>query len=190
VDAAGLDRFPLLGISQGAPVAITYAARHPERVSRLVLYGGYVQGRMVRATREEERREHALEVELVRLGWGRDEPHFRQVFTAQFMPQASRPLWNAFNDLQRTTCSPETAASVLQISASIDAVAAAGEVRAPTLVLHARDDRRPPFAQGRLTASLIRGSRFVALDSCNHILLADEPAWPVFLREVEAFLAA
>jgi DNA-binding SARP family transcriptional activator/pimeloyl-ACP methyl ester carboxylesterase len=189
VDAAGLDVFPLLGISQGVAVAVTYAARHPERISKLVLYGGFLQGRLVRATTEEARREHFLEVELARLGWGRDDPAFRQVFTAQFMPQGSRELWAAFNDLQRSTTSPENAGRVLEVVGSIDAVAAAALVRVPTLVLHARNDGRPPFAQGRLAASTIPGSRFVALDSCNHVLLADEPAWPVFVREVETFLA-
>jgi pimeloyl-ACP methyl ester carboxylesterase len=143
----------------------------------------------VRATTEEARREQRLEVELARLGWGRDNPTFRLVFTSGFMPEAPKELWDAFNELQRTTSSPENAAQVLEVTGSIDVVATAARVRTPTLVLHARDDRRPPFAQGRLTASLIPGSRFVALDSCNHILLADEPAWPAFLREVQAFLA-
>jgi DNA-binding SARP family transcriptional activator/pimeloyl-ACP methyl ester carboxylesterase len=189
VDAAGLDRFPLLGISQGGPVAMAYAARHPERVSRLVLYGTYVQGRLVRATSQDQRREHALQVELVRLGWGRDEPAFRQVFTSQFMPGADRRLWDDFNELQRRTTSAETAARVLEVTGEIDVTATAQQVQAPTLVLHARSDLRPPFEQGRLTASLIPDSRFVALDSRNHILLADEPAWPVFLREVRAFLS-
>jgi pimeloyl-ACP methyl ester carboxylesterase len=189
VDAAGLDRFPLLGISQGASVAITYAARHPERVSKLVLYGSYVQGRLVRSRTEEDRRRHRLELELARLGWGRDEPSFRQVFTSQFMPQGSRELWDAFNDLQRTSSSPENAARVMEVTSGIDAVEAATRVRAPTLVLHARHDGRPPFEQGRLTAALVPDSRFLALDSVNHILLADEPAWPVFVREVEAFLS-
>jgi pimeloyl-ACP methyl ester carboxylesterase len=189
VDAAGLDRFPLLGLSQGAPVAITYAARHPERVTRLILYGGYVQGRLVRSDREEQRREHALQVELARLGWGRDDPAFRQVFTSQFMPEASREVWDAFNELQRTTCSPHAAAAMLEVTGSIDVVSAARQVRTPTLVMHARRDQRPPFEQGRRTAALIMGSRFVALDSCNHILLPDEPAWSVFLQELEAFLA-
>ncbi|WP_409330567.1 alpha/beta fold hydrolase [Trujillonella humicola] len=189
VDAAGLDRFPVLGISQGGPVAVTYAARHPERVTRLVLYGSYLQGRLVRATTEEDRAEHRLQVELARLGWGRDEPAFRQVFTSQFMPQGSRELWDRFNDLQRASTSAANAAHLLGVTGSIDAVEAATRVQAPTLVLHARHDQRPPFEQGRLAASLIPGSRFVALDSHNHLLLADEPAWPVFLREVEAFLA-
>jgi DNA-binding SARP family transcriptional activator/pimeloyl-ACP methyl ester carboxylesterase len=189
VDSAGLERFPLLGISQGGSVAVAYAARHPERVTRLVLYGTYVQGRLVRATTEEDVREHALQVELARLGWGRDEPDFRQVFTSQFMPQGSRELWNEFNDLQRKTTSADNAAAVLELSGTIDVSEEARRLRVPTLVLHARDDRRPPFAQGRLMASLIPGSRFVALESCNHVLLADEPAWPVFLSELESFLA-
>jgi DNA-binding SARP family transcriptional activator/pimeloyl-ACP methyl ester carboxylesterase len=189
VDSAGLDRFPLLGISQGGPVAVAYAARHPERVTKLVLYGAYAQGRLTRARSEEQRREHALDVELARLGWGRDDPAFRQVFTSQFMPEGSRDLWAQFNELQRRTTSPENASQVLELSAQIDVTEEALQVRAPTLVLHAREDHRPPFEQGRLMASLIPGSRFVALESCNHILLADEPAWPVFLREVNAFLA-
>jgi DNA-binding SARP family transcriptional activator/pimeloyl-ACP methyl ester carboxylesterase len=189
VDAAAPDRFPLLGISQGGPVAIAYAARHPERVSHLVIYGSYAQGRRARATSEVDIQLHQLQLDLARNGWGIDDPAFRQVFTAQFMPGGSRELWDAFNELQRQTTSPENAARVLDLSAMIDVVDLAPLVQAPTLVLHARDDHRPPFEQGRLLASLIPDSRFVALDSSNHILLEDEPAWPVFLAQVEAFLA-
>jgi pimeloyl-ACP methyl ester carboxylesterase len=188
VDAAGLDRFPLLGVSQGGSVAVAYAARHPDRVTKLVLYGTYAQGRLVRAPNEESVREHHLQVELARLGWGRDEPAFRQVFTSLFMPEGSKALWDQFNELQRTTTSAENAARVLDLCGSIDVTELAPLVRAPTLVLHARHDQRPPFDQGRLMASLIPDSRFVALESRNHILLADEAAWPVFLREVESFL--
>ncbi|HLN78760.1 MAG TPA: alpha/beta fold hydrolase [Nocardioidaceae bacterium] len=187
-DAAGLERFPLLGISQGGAVAVAYAVRHPERVAKLVLYGTFAQGRLARAVTEDERREQRLHVELARVGWGRDESAFRQVFTSQFMPEGSRELWDQFNELQRTTTSAQNAARHLEVSSSIDVTAEAPRVRVPTLVLHARDDRRVPFAQGRLMASLIPDSRFVALESCNHVLLADEPAWPVFLREVEGFL--
>jgi pimeloyl-ACP methyl ester carboxylesterase len=189
VDAAGLDRFPLLGISQGGAVAVAYAARHPERVSHLVVYGSYARGRVTRATSEADLRMHQLQVDLARAGWGLDDPAFRQVFTAQFMPEGTREVWDAFNELQRQTTSPENAARVIDLTGSIDVVELAPLVQAPTLVLHARDDRRPPFAQGRLLASLIPDCRFVALDSSNHILLGDEPAWPVFLAEVEAFLA-
>ncbi len=189
VDSAGIDRFPLLGVSRAGPVAIAYATRHPDRVTKLVLYGTYVQGRLARATNEEQRRLHRAQVELARLGWGRDDPTFRQVFTSQFMPEASRELWDGFNELQRRTVSAENAALILEVGAAIDVRKEAATVRVPTLVLHARDDRRAPFEQGRLVASLIPGSRLVALESSNHILLADEPAWPMFLHEVEAFLA-
>ncbi len=188
VDAAEVDRFDLLGISQGGGVAMEYAARHPERVRRLVLYGTYVQGRVARAVGDEDLRNHRLQIELARLGWGSDDPAFRMYFTAQFMPGGSKELWDAFNELQRQTCSPENAAAVLQLCGEVDVRAAAMRVRSPTLVLHARDDRRPPFEQGRTTAALIPDSRFVALDSSNHILLAEEPAWRVFLGELEAFL--
>ena len=105
------------------------------------------------------------------------------------MPKASRELWDQFNELQRNTTSAGNAARILDLSGWIDVTDQAPLVSVPTLVLHARDDQRPPFEQGRLLASLIPDSRFVALESSNHILLADEPAWPLFLREVESFLA-
>jgi pimeloyl-ACP methyl ester carboxylesterase len=189
VDAAGLDRFPLLGISQGAPVAIRYAARHPERVSRLVVYGGYAQGRLFRSETEDRQRLHELDLELVRLGWGSDNAFFRQTFSSQFMPDAPREMWDAFNELQRLTTSPENAEQVIHVNAHIDVTEEATQVTCPALVLHARDDHRPPFSQGRLLASLLPDSRFVALETRNHILQADEPAWSAFVTELEAFLA-
>jgi pimeloyl-ACP methyl ester carboxylesterase/DNA-binding SARP family transcriptional activator len=189
VDAQGHERFDLLGISQGGAVAVEYAARHPERIRRLVLYGAYAQGRLSRATSIDDVQLNELQCELARVGWGSDDPAFRQVFTAQFMPGGSKELWSDFNELQRRSTTAQNAARLLRLTGDIDVREAALRVRAPTLVLHARDDQRPPFAQGRLLAELIPGARFVALESCNHILLEDEPAWPVFLEQVEAFLA-
>jgi pimeloyl-ACP methyl ester carboxylesterase len=133
--------------------------------------------------------EHALQIELARVGWGSNSPAFRQVFTSQFMPGGSKELWDDFNELQRVSTSPENAARLLTLAGNIDVTALAPLVRAPTLVLHARRDQRPPFQQGRLLATLIPDSRFVALESENHILLADEPAWPTFMAEVNEFLA-
>ena len=188
VDDLGLDRFPLLGVSQGGAVAIAYAARHPERVSRLVLFGAYVQGRLRRAITDEQRREAALQVEMIRLGWGREDPAFRRFFTSSFIPDAPPELWESFAELLRRTTSGENAARLLESWAEIDVTDDATSVTAPTLVLHARDELRVPLEQARRLATLIPGARFVPLASRNHLLRADEPAWDQFLGEVEAFL--
>jgi DNA-binding SARP family transcriptional activator/pimeloyl-ACP methyl ester carboxylesterase len=188
VDTLGLERFPLFGISQGAAVAVTYAARHPERVSRLVLYGGYVLGTLLRARDEPARRAAELLPQLAELGWGSDDVAFRQVFTARFMPDGTPEQWRAFNDLQRRTATPAAAGRFLRAFHRIDVSAVAPLVQAPTLILHARDDRHPPLDQGRQLAALIPDSRFVSLDSSNHILLEHEPAWARFREEVERFL--
>lgn len=189
VDDLGLERFPLLGVSQGSAVAIMYAARHPQRVSHLVLYGGYVQGRLVRSTTDEERREAALQLEMVRLGWGREDAAFRRFFTSTFIPDASPELWEAFAELLRRTASAENAARLMESWGTIDVSDAARQVQAPTLVMHARDEVRVPAEQSLRIASLIPGARFVPLDSRNHLLRPDEPAWDRFLAELDAFLA-
>jgi pimeloyl-ACP methyl ester carboxylesterase/DNA-binding winged helix-turn-helix (wHTH) protein len=188
VDAAGLDRFPLLGVSQGAAVAVAFAARHPERVTRLILCGAYGKGRALRAGTEEERREAALDLEVARVGWGRDDPSFRQVFTSMFLPDGTREQWEEFNELQRQTTSAQNAVRFLETFAEIDVTDLAPKVECPTLVLHSREDRRVPLAAARDLASLIPDSRFVPLPSRNHILM-DEPAWPMFLDQIDAFLA-
>ena len=188
VDDLGLDRFPLLGVSQGGAVAIAYAARHPERVSRLVLFGAYAQGRLRRALTDEQRREAALQVEMMRLGWGREDPAFRRFFTSSFIPDAPPELWESFAELLRRTTSAENAARLMESWAEIDVTDDATRVTAPTLVLHARDELRIPLEEARRLATLIPGARFVPLASRNHLLRADEPAWDQFLSEVEAFL--
>jgi pimeloyl-ACP methyl ester carboxylesterase/DNA-binding winged helix-turn-helix (wHTH) protein len=189
VDALGLERFPLLGVSQGGAVAVAYAARHPERVSHLVLYGSYLQGRVRRARTDEQRREAALQLEMVRLGWGREEPSFRRFFTSTFIPDGPPELWDAFAELLRRTASAESAARLLEVWSHIDVVEEAAQVQAPTLVLHSRDELRVPLDQVRLIASTIPDSRLVLLDSRNHLLRADEPAWTQFLAEIDAFLS-
>lgn len=188
VDAAGLDRFPLLGVSQGGAVAIAYAARHPERVSGLVLVGAYCRGRLARATTDAEREEAALDLQLARIGWRHDDPSFRQVFASQFLPDGSRTLWDAFNDLQRATTSTENVLRFLEEFGRIDVSTLAPQVQCPTLILHSRGDLRVPGAQARELAALIPDSELRFLNSRNHILTACEPAWPVFLTEIDRFL--
>ncbi|WP_006245252.1 alpha/beta fold hydrolase [Mycolicibacterium tusciae] len=188
VEALGLERFPLLGVSQGGAVAVAYAARHPERVSRLVLCGAYARGRAVRASGEDEKRAAALDLELARVGWGRDDPAFRQVFAAQFLPDGSRSDWAAFDQLQRRTTSPENAVRFLEEFARIDVRELARGVVCPTLIMHSRDDHRVPLRFGEELASLIPDSRLVELSSNNHLLTSSEPAWQVFRAEIDEFL--
>ena len=189
VDTLGLERFPLFGMSQGGAVAIAYAVRHPERVSALVLLGAYARGRLVRATTDDERREAALDLDVARVGLRRDDDVFRQVFTTQFLPDATHESWLAFNELQRLSTTPDNVVRFLEHFGQIDVTRDAPLVRCPTLVVHARGDLRVPWSCARELAGLIPGSRLVTLDSRNHILTADEPAWTVFRDELERFLA-
>jgi pimeloyl-ACP methyl ester carboxylesterase/DNA-binding winged helix-turn-helix (wHTH) protein len=189
VEALELKRFPLLGVSQGGAVAVAYAARHPGRVSQLVLCGAYARGRAVRAVGEDEKRAAALDLELARVGWGRDDPAFRQVFAAQFLPDGTRADWAAFDQLQRRTTSPANAVRFLEEFARIDVRDAASEVRCPTLIMHSRDDHRVPLRFGEELATLISDARLVALSSNNHLLTSTEPAWRVFRDELDRFLA-
>jgi pimeloyl-ACP methyl ester carboxylesterase/DNA-binding winged helix-turn-helix (wHTH) protein len=189
VEALGLKRFPLLGVSQGGAVAVAYAARHPEKVSRLVLCSAYARGRAVRASGEDEKRAAALDLELARVGWGRDDPAFRQVFAAQFIPDGTRADWAAFDQLQRRTTSPENAVRFLEEFGRIDVRDLARKVSCPTLIMHSRDDHRVPLQYGEELASLIPNSRLVALSSNNHLLTATESAWQVFRAEIDEFLA-
>ena len=190
VDAAGIDRFSLLGISQGGPVAIAYAVRHPDRVSHLILYGTYARGWLRRDISPQERAEREAMMTLTLHGWGRDVPAYREPFTRTFIPEASEEQRNWFNELQRITCSPENAVRLQHAMGDIDVTGLLPQVVVPTLVLHARGDMRCPFDEGRSLAAAITGSRFVALDSRNHLLLEQEPAWAQFLREARLFLGA
>jgi pimeloyl-ACP methyl ester carboxylesterase/DNA-binding CsgD family transcriptional regulator len=188
VNAAGLERFALMGISQGGAAAIAYAVRHPERVSHLILYGSFARGRLKRGEGAKAVEECLLYFKLAELGWGKEDPAFRQVFTSQFMPEGTREQFRAFDELQRRSASPKDAVRLMQAVAQIDVTDIAPQVACPTLVLHGRDDRRIPFEEGRLISALIPGSRFVPLDTCNHVLFEREAAFNTFLQEMEAFI--
>jgi pimeloyl-ACP methyl ester carboxylesterase len=189
VDAARVERFALFGISQGCAVSIVYAVRHPERVSHLVLYGGFAVGRNKRSLSAAEREENAAMLTLMRLGWGKENPAFRQVFTSQFIPGATKEQADWFNELQRISASPEDALRLSTATADIDLTALLPQVRVPTLVMHARDDARVPFEAGRRMAAGIPGARFVPLQGRNHLFLETEPAFDQFLEHTRAFLA-
>jgi pimeloyl-ACP methyl ester carboxylesterase/predicted Ser/Thr protein kinase len=187
VDAARLDRFALLGISRGGAVAIEYAARHPERVTHLILLGAYSRGWSVRGSGKDREIREAM-VTLMRDGWGRDTPAFRQVWTSCFLPDGTPEQQGWFNELQRITTSPENAVRMQHASGAIDVSHRLGELRVPTLVCHARGDGVIRFDHGRRMAASIEGARFVPLDSRNHLLLEHEPAFGAFLSEVRRFL--
>ena len=188
-DAAGLGRFPLLGVSQGCAVSIAYAVRHPERVSHLILYGGFAVGSNKRpnVTAADRERFAAMQT-LVRQGWGADNPAFRQIFTSLMMPAATKDQMDAFNELQRLSGSPECAARYLETVADLDVRELLSQVRAPTLVMHVRDDPRVPSDLGRELAAGITGARFVALPGKNHVLLEQDPGLPRFFEELKDFL--
>jgi pimeloyl-ACP methyl ester carboxylesterase/DNA-binding winged helix-turn-helix (wHTH) protein len=187
IDAIGLKKFPLLGISQGCAVSIAYAVRHPERVTRLVLYGGYARGRRKRGQQSEIEQADAI-VTLIREGWGQENPAYRQLFTSRFIPDATPEQARWFNELQRTTTTPQNAARIRRALDDIDVTSLLSKIHVPTLVLHCRDDALQPFEEGRRMAAGIPGSRFVGLEGRNHLILEHEPAWDRFLDEVTRFL--
>lgn len=187
IEAAGSPQpMVLLGVSGGTVPAVAYAARHPERVSHLVLYGGYARGWRHRSDEAGRRRYQAI-VDLARFGWGTENDAFRRVFTARFVPEGSAEQIAWFNELCRKTTRPETAARLLEARADVNVLDVLPRVAVPTLVLHAARDEVVPFDSGRELASGIPGARFVQLESRNHILLEHEPAWKRFGEEVLEF---
>ena len=190
VDAAGIDRFALLGISQGCAVSIAYAVRHPERVSHLVLLGGFAVGWRKRARTEAEKEAGEAMLTLMRIGWGQENPAFRQMFTSQFIPGANKEQADWFNEFQRISSSPADAARNLLANGEADVSSLLSQVKVPTLVMHARHDARVPFESGRRLAAGIPCARFVPLESRNHVMLEGEPALARFLEELRSFLGA
>jgi len=187
VDTLGLERFPLLGVSQGCAISIAYAVRHPERVTHLVLYGGFARGPFRRGAAQ--RQQFEAMVTLIGHGWGQDNPAFRQMFTSAFVPDATQDQMAWFNELQRVSASAENAVRLRRAAGEFEVTGLLGQVAAPTLVLHCTGDAVAPFSEGRRMAAGIPGARFVALDGNNHLMLEHQPAWTKFLDEVRTFLA-
>jgi class 3 adenylate cyclase/pimeloyl-ACP methyl ester carboxylesterase len=188
VDAAGLDRFPLLAMSQGCAISVAFAVRHPERVSHLVLYGGFARGAYKRAKNELELQKAKALGTLIRTGWGDDSPVFRQLFSSLFMPDGTREQLEKFAERQRTTTSPECAYRYFETTRNLDVTGLLHKVTAPTLVMHARGDQVQPFEAGRELAAGIPGARFVALQGPNHIPLENDPISERILEEIRLFL--
>ena len=188
VDASGFDRFAMMGHSQGGAIAVEYAARHPERVSHLILLGAFMRGGRRRNPTPLVTQELDMLLKLIELGWGRDDPSYRQVFAMQFMPGGTLEQINSFSEFQRKSATPENAVRIASCLMSVDVGESAKRVQCPTLILHARDDRRIPFSQAVELAENIPGARLVPIESVNHILLSHEPAFRQFFDELDAFL--
>jgi pimeloyl-ACP methyl ester carboxylesterase/DNA-binding CsgD family transcriptional regulator len=188
VDAAGLRRFPLFAMSQAGAVAVAYAARHPDKVTRLIVHGAYARGWLKRDLTEEQTEEEKLMISLMRVGWGRENPAFRQVFAMQLFPDASPEHIRALEEQMRLSVSPKNAVRLESEMHRIDVRDLAQQITVPTLVLHSREDQAVPFEEGRLLASLIPKAQFVALESKNHLLREEEAAWQKFVEAVRSFL--
>jgi pimeloyl-ACP methyl ester carboxylesterase/DNA-binding winged helix-turn-helix (wHTH) protein len=189
VDAAGVERFALLGISQGGPVAVAYAVRHPERVSHLILFGAYSRGRNNREQREDQVAAREALKTLLRFDWGRSNPAFSQLFTSRFLPENATPehqQW--FNDLQRMSATGENAAWIMDECDNTDVRSLLSSVSVPTVVFHSERDQVVPIKEGRMLAAGIPNANFVSFPSANHLLLEEEPAWGKFLAELGEFL--
>jgi pimeloyl-ACP methyl ester carboxylesterase/DNA-binding CsgD family transcriptional regulator len=190
VDGLGLERFALLGMSQGAAISIAYAVRHPERVTAIVICGGYARGHAHRGRTPEQLRDAELLLELIRVGWGTPNPKFRRVFATMFLPDGSPAQYEAFDELQRVSASPEVAYRLRRMFERIDVTELCSSVQAPTLIMHVRGDAVVPFDEGRLLAALIPRSRFVSLEGTSHMFVPDAPGWDRFFVELDGHLAA
>jgi pimeloyl-ACP methyl ester carboxylesterase/DNA-binding CsgD family transcriptional regulator len=188
VDAAGFERFPLVGMCHGGAIAVEYAARHPERVSHLILLGAYARGRSKRALTPQQRETSELLVRMAEMGWGSDNEAFRNVWPTLFQPSGSLERLRSLADLQARSSTGVNAGCLLRASSDLDVSASAPRVQCPTLVLHSKHNRAAPFEEGRLLASLIPGAKLIPLESDNHVLTELEPAWHDFLAEFRRFL--
>lgn len=189
VAASGYERFDVVGMTGGSGLGVAHAARNPAHVTRLFVYAGYIRGRLARAQSAEQREETELLLKLIEVGWGQDNPLFRQLFTYQFIPDGTPERLRSINELMRHSASASSAARLLRGFFNSDVGEEAARVTCPTRVLHGRDDHRIPFEQGRALAALIPGARFTPIDSRNNILMPDEPGWAIVQREFREFFA-
>lgn len=188
VGAANLERFVLFGMSQGGAVAVAYAAQHPERVSKLVLHGSYARGWLNRELTAIEKEQEKLLLKLMRLGWGEENPAFRQVFAMQLFPEATAAQLHALEEQMRLSAPPKNAVRLEKEMHRVDVRQLASRVKSPTLVLHSSQDGAVPYREGMLLANLIPGAQFVSLESKNHLVTEGEPAWPKFQESFRKFL--
>ncbi|BFM13248.1 hypothetical protein R50072_34010 [Simiduia litorea] len=188
VATSKLEKFALLGISQGASVSIEYAIKHPERVSHLILFGGYAAGWRIDSSEEQMREREAI-LTLTEVGWGQSNPAYRQIFSSTFLPNAEKAELDWFNEFQRLTTSPTNAVRFLSAFGDIDVRQQLGKISVPTLVIHSLGDQRIPASVGRDIASRIPNAEFVGLESEGHLLLGREPASKIFVDTVREFIA-
>lgn len=187
-EAAGYERFALMAMAQGGPAAISYAAAHPETVTRMVFYNTFADAYPVR-TPETEALEHTLE-QLIRVGWDRAQSEFRRVFSSMMIPGGGDEQLRWIDDLLRASASRDVAIAARRQWNTTETSHLLSALSMPAIVLHSRGDRMVEFEHGRLLASALRHARLVALESDNHIVLGDEPAWQVIIEEITAFLDA
>jgi pimeloyl-ACP methyl ester carboxylesterase/DNA-binding CsgD family transcriptional regulator len=188
VEAANLDRFVLFGMSQGGAVAVAYAAQHPERVSKLVLHGSYARGWLKRELTATEKEQEKLLLKMMRVGWGEENPAFRQVFAMQLFPEATTAQLHALEEQMRLSATPKNAVRLEKEMHHVDVQQLARQVKAPTLVLHSSQDGAVPYQEGLLLANLIPSAQFVSLESKNHLVTEGEPAWAKFQEAFRKFL--
>lgn len=189
VDALQLKRFPLIGLCQGGTVAAAYAARHPDRVSRLVLYDSYLCGAYAAGMSEDVQKQARALSEMIEVGWGRNAGAFREIFANLLMPDATKEQLRWIGELQRRSASPENARRLWDAFNSFDIRGEVDKLAVPTLIFHAKKDAMVPFEAGRCMAAAIPTARFVPLESNNHILLPNESAWRKFKAELNDFLS-
>ena len=188
IDGAGIDRCAIMGLSEGGPTAVAYAVKHPDRVSRLVLYGSNPSFNQMAETSEGRQLADAM-INLARVGWGSDHPSYRQFFTAMFMPDAPAEALRTFSQYQRASAPPESVVAMIEALIKFDVRDLAPQVSVPTLVIHRRGDTAVPFESGREFAALIPGARFLPLEGRNHIFMPDEPEAARFLQALDGFMA-